>query len=181
MGAADRDVRAVVRAATLYATKDDLEGVRLQIDGRPSDGGDVVTMPQLVRVAGNFQNAVKTATREIDALKEVIPNLVMKRDLDGFLEAVQKALESQEGREVEATAAGRVAYKCLLCGRATGAVTGMITDSQVAQMVGEPPVSGPAAAAGEFVLVYGREGCFRAASAAKKKRPVRALPKIGSG
>jgi hypothetical protein len=44
----------------------------------------------------------------------------------------------------------------------------MIADSQVAKMIGQPLVSGAGHASGEFAFVYGREGCFKASSAAQK-------------
>jgi hypothetical protein len=183
MGATDRGLRALTLASQTHVTKNDLEELRLSMDssgpGRgSSDAGDVGYMPQLMRVGGNFQNSLKVVGKAIDSLKDLIPTLVFRKDLDAFMDAVRIAIESQQGRELESTAGGRVSYKCLLCGRPSAAITGMITDSQVAQMVGDPPVSGPAQTGGDFVLVYGREGCFRAASSAQKKRPVPSLPRI---
>jgi hypothetical protein len=182
IGATDRGLRALTLASQTHVTKGDLEELRLAMDsavpGRRSSDADVVYMSQLMRVASNFQNSLKVVGKDIDAIKDLIPTLVLRKDLDAFMDAVRIAIDSQQGRELESTAGGRISYKCLLCGRPSGAITGMITDSQVAQMVGEPPVSGPAQTGGDFVLVYGREGCFRAASAAQKKRPVSSLPRI---
>jgi hypothetical protein len=185
LGEADRSLRTLSRDTATHATRDDLEGLRLLIDDRPSahqrEGQEVVYMPQLMRVAGNFQNSLKTATKEIDALKEVLPNLVTRDDLSEVIETIMAAAQAQSSRELESTAAGRLTYKCLLCGRPTSAVTGMITDSEIARLVGEPPVSGAAKSGSDFVLVYGREGVFRAANPPQRKKMAQPLPKIAPG
>jgi hypothetical protein len=136
-------------------------------------------MPQLLRFAADFQKSIKTLTKEIDALKEAAVTFVPRSDLTEFVDAVSAAIQSLQTVDIESTAGGRVGYKCLLCGRPTPQVTGMITDGEIARLVGDPPTSGFAKAGGDFALVYGREGVFRAPSAQQKKRPAPALPKIG--
>jgi hypothetical protein len=179
----DRAIRVLTKGSETYATKSELETLRLLCDSLPvprSEGQEIVYLPQLLRVAANIQNTIKNVTKEIDALKESAGTFVLRSDLTEFVDAVSAALQTQQTPPVESTAGGRVVYKCLLCGRPTPQVTGMITDGEIARLIGEPPTSALAKAGGDFALVYGREGVYRAQSAQHKKRIPPALPKIGN-
>jgi hypothetical protein len=185
LGEHDRSLRDLRRLSEQHITKEAFEEMRLHMeDTNPKKQLDeeIVYMPQLKRVAGNFQGAIKMVSRDVETLKELMPTLVLRDELAELVEAILADTQAQASAEYEATAAGRLSYKCLLCGRPTNAVTGMITDAEVARLIGEPPQCGPTKTGSDFVLVYGRDGGFRAASAQKAKRAKRPstsqLPRI---
>lgn len=184
----DRNIRQVERQLQNQLTTDALDQLRKELEERipvkskREDLGDAVTTSQLKRVVANFQNSLKTIDKDVDAVKNLVPQLVTRDDLNELVEAIRQAAENQQ-KELSKTAAGRLAYKCLLCGHPTNIVTGMITESEVAHLIGEPPMSGPIqqnSNSNDFVLVYGKEGsAYRASSATKTKRKTTpSLPRI---
>jgi hypothetical protein len=184
IGEFDRSLRTLTHKSESHASKEELEALRVHVGDqggpRSGDAQEIVYMPQLLRVSGNFQNSLKMATKEIDALKEMIGKMVTRPEMMEFAEAVSTALQAQQSADLESTAGGRIAYKCLLCGRPTHQVTGMITDPDIARLVGEPPTSVLGKAGGAFALVYGREGVYRAPPQQQKKRAPPTLPKIAA-
>lgn len=175
----DRSIRQLSADMDTRVTAEALEKLRMELEQRGSVGNKVgdepVYMPQLKHVAFNFQNQIKDVDKQIRDLQDLMPNLVSRDDLTELINAIQ-AGQIQRGSDVEATAAGRLSYRCLLCGKPTSTVTGMITEAEVARMIGEPPTSGVGKAGDDFVLVYGRDGAYRAASPPSRKKI--SLPRI---
>lgn len=209
LGDEDRQIHQLRKTLDSQVTRDDLEELRAEFEERQSfnrknnPNAESVTALQLKRVVTNFQNTIKTIDKQLESVTEKVPNLVSRQELTELVEAVSQLTIQQSKEKSTATAGGAMAYKCLLCGRPTNQVTGMITESEVARMIGEPPIIGATAAAvprgsadngdsnggvfgasgggGELVLMYGKEGpsAHRATSqmsSKRKKMPI--LPKI---
>ena len=187
----DRQIHQMEKDLKAHATKDDLDELRAEIEERDSfnrknnPNSEPVTASQLKRVVSNFQNSMKNLDKQFEAFKTIIPNFVSKDQLTQLVEALSQISGTQAGDSPTSTAGARLSYKCLLCGRPTNQVTGMITESEVAKMIGEPPIIGASTSRkpgneGEFVLVYGKEGnSYRGVSTShsnRKRTPF--LPKI---
>lgn len=202
LGEEDRQIHQLRKTVEKHVTKDDLEELKSELEERSSfnkknnPNSESVTALQLKRVVTSFQNSIKTIDKQLESVSEKVPSFVSKSELTELVEAVTQ-LALQQGKEkASSTAGGAMGYRCLLCGRPTSQVTGMITESEVARMIGEPPIIGASAgpsrvgadgeafsgSAGtnELVLMYGKEAnSFRATSqmsAKRKKMPI--LPKI---
>jgi hypothetical protein len=93
-----------------------------------------------------------------------------------MMERLQAPAERGEGE----TAGGRTAIRCLLCGKTANGVTGMITESELARMLGTPPQIGVLGGGirgsyGDgYVLTYGKD----ALRPKKRAAPKNALPPI---
>jgi hypothetical protein len=111
----------------------------------------------------NFQTAIDGLDGQVAAIKELLKNLVSRNDL----EAMVGSLQPLAGRADGATAGGRI--RCLLCGKAAGAVAGMITESEVAKMMGTPQCGIVRGAVSDaYVLAYGRDALKARKKAARK-------------
>lgn len=205
LGDEDRQIHQLRKSLDSQVTRDDLEELRAEFEERQSfnrknnPNAESVTALQLKRVVQNFQNSIKTIDKQLESVTEKVPNFVSRQELTELVDVVSQLTNQQTKEKSIATAGGSMAYKCLLCGRPTNQVTGMITESEVARMIGEPPIIGATAAAvprgsadnndggiyagsgGELVLMYGKEGltAHRATSqmsSKRKKMPI--LPKI---
>jgi hypothetical protein len=151
--------------------------LRLEIDQRllglaPQAKADMSAYAPLAvvkQIALNFQTSVDDFDQQIVTIKDFLKNLVSRNDLEAMMDRLT-APTAKPGGE---TAGGRI--RCLLCGRAAGSVTGMITESDVARMLGTPPQSRVRGSTGDsYVLAYGKETVGRRMA---KKSPARnAIP-----
>jgi hypothetical protein len=129
-------------------------------------------LPVVRQIATNFQASIDELDQQIATIKDFLKNLVSKNDLEAMVDKLQVTPHKGGGT----TAGGKIS--CLLCGRMTQGVTGMITESEVARLLGTPPQSGVGRIRGShgdsYVLSYGRD-VLKA-----KKRPATraALPPI---
>jgi hypothetical protein len=135
-------------------------------------------LPVVKKLAINFQENIEEIDQQIDALKDFLKNLVSRNDLEAMLDKLQP----KTGGEGD-TAAGRMAIRCLLCGKPAQAVTGMITESDMARLLGTPPQCGVARGRGSggdaYILTYGKDAMRRENT---KKGPAskKVLPPINS-
>lgn len=178
LGEEDRSIKQLGADLDARATKEALDKLRVDLEDRGGRtlGDEPVYMPQLKHVAANFQNMIKGVDRQIREIQDVVPKLVSREDLTELINTIQSATNAPRGQDSEATAGAQLSYRCLLCGRPRANVTGMITEAEVARLIGEPPTSGVGRAGDDFVLVYGRDGAYRAASPPAKKKAT--LPRI---
>jgi hypothetical protein len=106
------------------------------------------------KIAMNFQTSVEDFDAQIAAIKDFLKNLVSRNDLEAMMERLQAPAVKAEGE----TAGGRCAIRCLLCGKAANGVTGMITESDLARLLGTPPQMGVRGSYGDgYVLTYGKD------------------------
>jgi hypothetical protein len=89
--------------------------------------------------------------QQIDGLKDQVPDRVTHEELRDMATELYASLSPDQP-----AAAGAVSYKCLFCGQVRGGVSGMITDSTVADSLGEPPKTRCGGKVGS-TLVYGSD------------------------
>lgn len=190
----DRQIHQLTKTASTHVTRDDLEEMKIEIDERNSfnrknnPNQETVTATQLKRVVANFQGSIKSIDKQLDSMKEIVPQFVTKEELTELVEAVTQLAIAQTKENSTSTAGGTLTYKCLLCGRPTNQVTGMITEGEVARMIGEPPIIGATAgtetgaSANDIVLVYGKEcpgsRVTSQMASTRKKKPIPPLAKV---
>ena len=205
LGDEDRQIHQLSKSISSIVSRKDLDDLRAELEERNAfnrknnPNSESVTALQLKRVVTNFQNQLKSIDKQVENVTEKVPLFVTKQELTELVEAVTQLAVTQDKERASSTAGGAMGYKCLLCGRPTSQVTGMITESEVAKMIGEPPIIGATAAratsdaadggfggvphggGADLVLMYGREGTgtHRAASQmTSKRKKMTVLPKI---
>jgi hypothetical protein len=154
--------------------------LRLEFDQRllgltPQTKADMsafAPLPVVRQIATNFQVSIDELDQQIATIKDFLKNLVSKNDLEAMVDKLQVTPQKGDGT----TAGGTIS--CLLCGKMTQGVTGMITESEIARLLGTPPQCGMGRLRGShgdgYVLTYGRD-----VLKAKKRPPTRAaLPPI---
>jgi hypothetical protein len=157
--------------------RDAIAQLRLELDQRllgltpkmRADAGEYAPLAVVKQISVNFKTAIDGLDLEVAGVKEFLRNLVSRNELDAALEALGPRVEPAPHGE---TAGGRLS--CLLCGQAVAAVTGMITEREVARMLGAPP---------QCSAMMAKEGCvlaFGADALRPKKRPLRkvSLPTV---
>ena len=88
-------------------------------------------------IAQNFQVSVDGIEKQIGQIKDFLNSLVTRNDLDAMMEKINT--NNQAVSATGDTAGGTFKMRCLLCGREASGVTGMITESEVAKLLGTPP------------------------------------------
>jgi hypothetical protein len=170
-------IGSVVRDEVLQ----EIAQLRLELDQRllgltPQTMADMSAYAPLAvvkQIAVNFQTSVEETEQQFATIRDFLKNLVSRNDLEAMVDRLT-ATAAKPGGE---TAGGRI--RCLLCGKTAGAVTGMITESEVARMLGTPPQSRVRGSSGEsYVLAYGRETVGRRPVKRSPARPTTALPPI---
>jgi hypothetical protein len=150
--------------------RDEIAQMRLELDQRllgltpkmRADAAEYAPLAVVKQISLNFKSSIDGLDFEIAAVKDFLRSLVSKNELDAALEALGPRAERAAHAE---TAGGRLS--CLLCGHAVTAVTGMITEREVARMLGAPP---------QCAAIMGKEGCVLAYGAdalRPKKRTLR--------
>lgn len=91
---------------------------------------------------------------QVEQIKNKEPDRVTKEDLHRAMEDLYAALAKDES-----TSGGTQSYRCLLCGRPKTAISGMITDKNVAESLGDPTQSVVAGGRGQKTsIIYGPNG-----------------------
>ena len=116
-------------------------------------------LPLVQKVTEKFQASMDDANRQMSNIKEFLKNLVTRNDLDALIE---KLSQTPKAPSTGSTAGATHGLRCLLCGKPTSTVTGMITDSEVAKMLGTPPQCSVSSgrlrnSTNSYVLSYGRD------------------------
>jgi hypothetical protein len=134
-------------------------------------------LPVVKKIAVNFQENIEEIDQQIDAIKDFLKNLVSRNDLEAMMDKLKPRSEGEGS-----TAAGRMAIRCLLCGKPAGAVTGMILESDMARLLGTPPqcgvMRGRGSMADSYILTYGKDALKRENT--KKGNSKKILPPINS-
>jgi hypothetical protein len=137
--------------------------LRLEVDQRllgltPQTKADMsafAPLPVVRQIATNFQVSIDELDQQIATIKDFLKNLVSKNDLEAMVDKLQVTPQKGDGT----TAGGKIS--CLLCGKMTHGVTGMIMESEIARLLGTPPQCGMGrtrVSHGEgYVLTYGRD------------------------
>ncbi|OHT10209.1 hypothetical protein TRFO_20492 [Tritrichomonas foetus] len=142
-----------------------LDQVRFEVDQRlmgltpkvVQDLNSFAPLPVVKKIAENFQISIDELDSQIAHVKEFLKNLVTRNDLDAMMDKLNVG-DNASGN----TAGARLALRCLLCGKPASCVTGMITESEMARLLGTPPQCGISAAKTRnstntnYVLTYGR-------------------------
>jgi hypothetical protein len=153
--------------------------LRLELDQRlagltPQTKADLSAYAPLAvvkQIAVSFQTSVEEFEQQFATIKDFLKNLVSRNDLEAMMDRLQTPATKAGGE----TAGGRI--RCLLCGKLTGTVTGMITESDVARMLGTPPQSRVRGSVGDAcVLAYGREALSRRSAKRTASRLATPLP-----
>ncbi|KAH0786908.1 hypothetical protein GPJ56_009154 [Histomonas meleagridis] len=162
-----------------------LNQVRFEFNQRllgltPKEVEDMTSFAPLAvvkQVSKNFQSSIDGVEKQISMLKDFLKNLVSRNDLQAMMEK----LNSIEIGNANETAGGRLGISCLLCGRPVQKVTGMITEGDVARLLGTPPgsIAGISRGSNKYVLVYGNEVMKN--SKAKKKTQLPPIQKPPNG
>ncbi|EAY03684.1 hypothetical protein TVAG_031830 [Trichomonas vaginalis G3] len=164
---------------------ENLNGSQSSFDGINSDAIQAInkridhccSRETVDKVLQIVKNAVSKLGTRVENIEKDNSSCIHKDEFVKYLNAVQAATEGDN-----TTAAATRGYKCLLCGREKGGVVGMITDSEIARLMGEPQSCAPVRAGDTVILNYG-SGPVRpksAINATKKSTSKNAtkLPKI---
>jgi uncharacterized coiled-coil protein SlyX len=157
---------------TLDRILQEIAQLRLELDqrllgltpNRKQEMAEYAPIAVVKQMAINFQSAVDRIDGQISATTDFLKNLVSRNDLEAVLETLQPQLERAQGE----TAGGRI--RCLLCGKVTATVAGMITESEIAKVLGTPPQSSLVRGShgDAYVLSYGRDVLHPKKRAARK-------------
>ena len=128
------------------------------------------------KALGQISLALESILGRLDANDEKLGKYLTKDEFVKYIKGLASAAESDN-----TTAAATSGYKCLLCGRPKGGVVGMITDSEIARLMGEPSSSTPAKVGNDtYVLNYGTTSIRPKTATSTIRRPKSSkLPKIG--
>lgn len=119
------------------------------------------------------KTAVSKMGTRVDALEKNIEGVIHKDEFVKYLNAIHAASEDDN-----MTAGATRGYKCLLCGREKGGVVGMITDSEIARLMGEPQSCAPVRAGDTVILNYSSGTVRPKTAVATRKTKSTKLPKI---
>lgn len=116
-----------------------LNQVRFEVDQRlmgltpqmVEDMNNVASLAVVKKMSMNFQFQIDELERHINRIREFLNNLITKNDLDAMLDQIN--INNNANGE---TAAATSPMRCLLCGKVSSGVTGMITESEMARMLG---------------------------------------------
>lgn len=120
---------------------------------------DAATIPTLRQVTSNFSQAIADFDKRLDVVNTILPTYVTRSDLNEILSHAAGVASGDN------TAGATFGYRCLLCGKPAN-TTGMITESEVARLLGTPP-NVPGRPEGKHVLQYGKEATIRASKTKK--------------
>ena len=126
---------------------------------------------EIWNIISNFHLSLKAIGKRINNLESSSSQYVTFDALNEVMNELSDSLCHTKSNANE-TAAGRTSYRCLLCGRPTSSVKGMITEKEVAGMIGEPPISCVSKSGNnDFLLVYGKDKIgYRASTSMSPKR-----------
>ena len=134
-----------------------------------------ITKDMINTVIGKISSAIEKILQKLDLIEGQLPLFLTKREFVKYLKSVTAAAEGDN-----TTAGATRGYHCLLCGREKGGVVGMITDSEIARLMGEPTSCAPLNVGGDnYVLSYSKGPSSRPkTSVSTAKKTQSKLPKI---
>lgn len=128
---------------------------------------EAATIPALRTVTQNFLNTLQEMDKRLEEVRVQCPTFVTRKDLNEILSHLATSSSPTD------TAVGRLGYRCLLCGK-PASTTGMITESEVARMLGTPPQQCNARDP-KMVLQYSKD----AGRQSMKQKKLAPLPPVG--
>lgn len=121
---------------------------------------DTATNSALTLVSSNFSQAILELQNKLEQIQGALSSYVLRSDL----------LELLSGIQQDNAAIGRMGYKCLVCGRNTN-TSNLITDKDIARLLGAPSNSPTTEGSGKLVLTYGKGHAHQLKSSKNKKLP----------
>ena len=134
------------------------------------------TKDMINSVLSKISSAIEKILQKLEVVEAQLPLFLTKREFVKYLKSVTSAAEGDN-----TTAGATRGYHCLLCGREKGGVVGMITDSEIARLMGEPSSCSPVNVGGDnYVLNYSKGPTSRpkTVTATRKTTTTSKLPKI---
>jgi len=114
---------------------------------------DAPSSASIMKSFNSVQHLVSSLQKQSDDIRKTLDGFITKQDFHNVLDTI-----NHDEEEANQSAGATIAYKCLLCGRPNIKVTGMITDLEVAKLIGDPISCGPSKVPGseQYVLSYGK-------------------------